>query len=801
MNARTFVLSLLLLATPLDAQQFGAAVAIDGAEVLVAEPLRRRSAATIYRYGTSGDGWEQVGTLEAPPHGGDADYFGRFIAMDGESLLVGGTLYENSTGAVWAYRRDGGEWVFDEILQAEGLLEEEAFGRFGQLHGDLLFVSSLGYRGAGAVWVFARDEAGQWSEQARLEPESPAPQEFFGWGMDYDSDRLIVGSFAGAEMRGAAYVFGRDDQGEWFQEARLALPPEESQPYDGGFAGMPGAGTISVHWLDGMALVGLPGRDQRAGTVLTFVPDPSGEWTRGPALDAPDRTPDSYFGHALQLVADELWVSAPGETASGAIHRFAYDGADPDLGYIGRIESTIDVDSGDGFGTTFVTGEDLAVVGQPGDDGALGSAVVLRRQGEEWTAAEKLFIPGEPGLPAITGAEVACGDDGLVDQFFCSSVDLLSFLPVAQMGGGRGIRTNDIWGWTDSESGREYVIVGRTDGVSFVDISDPLNPVYLGSLPKTARSMTSSWRDMKVFADHVFVVADGAGRHGMQVFDLTRLREVDGDPIGFEADVLYDEIGSAHNIVINEETGIAYAVGVNSGGETCGGGLHMIDVNVPREPVFAGCFQDGMTGRSGTGYTHDAMCVIYRGPDEEYTEREICFGANETALTIADVTDKERPVHVSTATYPNVAYAHQGWLTEDHRYFFMNDELDESAAHGGGGPEFPGTRTLIWDVTDLDDPVLAREHFGEVLSTDHNLYIRGNLMYQSNYVSGLRILNIADPVNPVEVGYIDTVPDNDSVAMSGSWSNYPFFESGTIAVASREEGLFLVRYAPRELLP
>ena len=546
MNARTVVLSLLLLATQLEAQQFGAAVAIDGAEVLVAEPLRRRSAATIYRYGMSGDGWEQVGTLEAPPHGGDADYFGRFIAMDGESLLVGGTLYENSTGAVWAYRRDGG---------AVGLRRDPAGGGTpgrrrpsgvsASCTGTFSSSRRLATAARGPSGVFARDEAGQWSEQARLEPESPAPQEFFGWGMDYDGDRLIVGSFAGAEMRGAAYVFGQDDQGEWFQEARLALPPEESQPYDGGFAGMPGAGTIGVQWLDGMALVGLPGRDQRAGTVLTFVPDPSGEWTRGPALDAPDRTPDSYFGHALHLVADELWVSAPGEAASGAIHRFAYDGADPGLAYIGRIESTIDVDSGDGFGTTFVTGEDLAVVGQPGDDGALGSAVVLRREGEEWTAADKLFIPGEPGLPAITGAEIACGDDGLVDQFFCSSVDLLSFLPVAQMGGSRGIRTNDIWGWTDPESGGEYVIVGRTDGVSFVDISDPLNPVYLGSLPKTPRSMTSSWRDMKVFADHVFVVADGAGRHGMQVFDLTRLREVDSDPVGFEADVLYDEIGSA----------------------------------------------------------------------------------------------------------------------------------------------------------------------------------------------------------------------------------------------------------------
>ena len=112
-----------------------------------------------------------------------------------------------------------------------------------------------------------------------------------------------------------------------------------------------------------------------------------------------------------------------------------------------------------------------------------------------------------------------------------------------------------------------------------------------------------------------------------------------------------------------------------------------------------------------------------------------------------------------------------------------------------------GTRTLIWDVSDLEDPILAREHFGETLTTDHNLYIKGNLMYQSNYVSGLRILNISDPVNPFEVGFLDTVPWTESVAMDGSWSNYPFFESGTIVVSSRQEGVFFLRYRPRELLP
>jgi hypothetical protein len=66
-------------------------------------------------------------------------------------------------------------------------------------------------------------------------------------------------------------------------------------------------------------------------------------------------------------------------------------------------------------------------------------------------------------------------------------------------------------------------------------------------------------------------------------------------------------------------------------------------------------------------------------------------------------------------------------------------------------------------------------------------------MYQSNYVSGLRILDISDPEDPVEVGFFDTVPDNESVVFDGSWSNYPFFESGTIVVTSGREGVFFLQ--------
>ncbi|HSH75563.1 MAG TPA: choice-of-anchor B family protein, partial [Longimicrobiales bacterium] len=160
-----------------------------------------------------------------------------------------------------------------------------------------------------------------------------------------------------------------------------------------------------------------------------------------------------------------------------------------------------------------------------------------------------------------------------------------------------------------------------------------------------------------------------------------------------------------------------------------------------------------------------------------------------------DVSDKANPTPISVADYPNVGYSHQGWITPDHRYFYMNDEGDETNAARAGRP-MQGTRTLIWDVQDLDDPIMVKEHFGVASTVDHNLYIRGEVMYQSNYVSGLRVLDISDPLNPRETGFLDTVPGNDGLSFDGSWSNYPFFRSGTIVVSSGKEGVFFVRYNP-----
>ena len=362
---------------------------------------------------------------------------------------------------------------------------------------------------------------------------------------------------------------------------------------------------------------------------------------------------------------------------------------------------------------------------------------------------------------------------GFAGAYPCSNVDLMAFLPLNQIGGGFG---NDIWGWTDPQTGKEYAIMGRTNGTSFVDISDPLDPIYLGNLALHGTTSTSIWRDIKVYADHAFVVSE-ANNSGMQVFDLTLLRNIASPPVTFTETAWYNGFLRAHNIVINEDSGYAFGVGTNS----CSGGLHMVNISTPTAPVSAGCF-------SGDGYTHDAQCVSYQGPDPDHQGAEICFNSNTDAVTIVDVTNKGAPNELSSTGYTGVSYTHQGWLTEDHVYFLMGDELDESDfGHN--------TKTYIWDVSNLDAPAVIGIFEASTPAIDHNQYVKGNYTYQSNYRAGLRILDLGDVANGnlSEWGFFDVYPSSDSASFNGTWSNFPYFDSDLVVISGREQGLFIVK--------
>ncbi|MEM7186697.1 MAG: choice-of-anchor B family protein [Bacteroidota bacterium] len=360
---------------------------------------------------------------------------------------------------------------------------------------------------------------------------------------------------------------------------------------------------------------------------------------------------------------------------------------------------------------------------------------------------------------------------GSAGSFPCDGYDLQDTVTLGQMNASSG---NDSWGWTDPLDGKEYAIVAVNNGTAFIDISNPTNVVYLGKLP--THTSSSSWRDVKTYANHAFVVSE-AGGHGMQVFDLTRLRNVANPPVTFTEDAHYDGFGSAHNIVINEDTGYAYGVGTSS----FNGGPHFVNIQDPLNPTAAG-------GYGMDDYSHDAQVVTYSGPDSDYTGREILIGSNENEVVIVDITNKSNPVNIASISYTNVGYTHQGWFTEDQRYFILGDETDEL----GNGFD---TRTIVFDFLDLDNPQHHFNHFGETPAIDHNGYVVGDRYYLANYRAGLRVFDISNIAggSMTEIGYFDSYPNNNNASFSGAWNVYPFFSSGNIVISDINRGFLLVK--------
>jgi hypothetical protein len=144
-----------------------------------------------------------------------------------------------------------------------------------------------------------------------------------------------------------------------------------------------------------------------------------------------------------------------------------------------------------------------------------------------------------------------------------------------------------------------------------------------------------------------------------------------------------------------------------------------------------------------------------------------------------DITDKANPQGISTMSYSSTAYTHQGWLTEDQSYFLLGDEIDE--INFGFN-----TRTVIFDVTDLDNPQLSFEYTGPTAATDHNGYVKGDSFYLANYSAGMRVIDISDISNGnmVESGYFDVFINNNNAGYNGAWNVYPYFASGTIMISS-----------------
>ncbi len=367
---------------------------------------------------------------------------------------------------------------------------------------------------------------------------------------------------------------------------------------------------------------------------------------------------------------------------------------------------------------------------------------------------------------------------------------------------------SDIWGWTSPDTGDEYALVGTSSGVAFVRITDPTAPEYLGIVPTTnPDTLRNFWWDIKVFNNYAYWTTE-VNDAGVAIFDLTRLDALLEVPPGttLAVDARYTGGGyiRAHNISINEDTGFAYLTGVTKDPAVDPGftddGVVILDLN---EGALAPVEVGQILGID----SHDAQVVSYEGPDPDHQGKEIAFVFNggDLEFGIYDVTDKSNKVlDISTTTYPGASFTHQGWATEDHSYLLVGDEGDElDGISDPRNPVLPDTaRTYIFDIRDLDDPELIGTFDSPAASIDHNLFVKGDKVYQAHYTAGIRVLDASDVANGnlTEKAHMDTEPRLPNNHMNrninifvGPWGVFPFFDSGSIIASDGLNGLIIMR--------
>jgi choice-of-anchor B domain-containing protein len=448
---------------------------------------------------------------------------------------------------------------------------------------------------------------------------------------------------------------------------------------------------------------------------------------------------------------------------------------------------------------------------------------------------EAVAMDGVATLPSRAGPFHDTENMRLLGQVFAEDMGALPIPGTFDKG-----MLNDIWGYT-SPAGEEYALIGTTASMAVARVTDPRNPVFLGSLAsQLPLDIGNLWGDPKVFGDFAYYTSEIIGSQ-LEIVDLRGLDALGPAPSPDTVlplpNAQTDAGGyqSAHNIMINEETGFAYVAGVRlaEGAANNACGLEepprfntlIYDLNAdPMNPQVAACLPD--IGE------HDFYPVIYNGPDEDYQGREILFvfdGRDREGQAagnpvggkteIWDVTDKNNIQVIASFRVPELVFSHNGWTTEEQDFLFIGDELDELIQAGwefssdfaqpvDEPTNMPQTGTYIVDIRDLDNPVVVERFTDGTVGLDHNFVVKDDKLYIASYTSGTRVLQIvrdaSGMVSLEPFAHMDTEPrlqenvlninqeENFGSAFLGQWGIFPLFDSDTIIASDLNNGLMVM---------
>ncbi len=296
-------------------------------------------------------------------------------------------------------------------------------------------------------------------------------------------------------------------------------------------------------------------------------------------------------------------------------------------------------------------------------------------------------------------------------------------------------RVYDIWGYFDSNTNKEYALIGSTQGLFIFDVTNPATPVQVDHLSNVPGF------DIKVWQNYAYCVTGGYSIDGGMIVDLS-------DPTNAVVAGTFD---SHHNIFI-DSFGYLYMEAP---------GLKILSLSNPINPVlvFETLDNEG----------HDAVRIGNRLFDFHGFD-----GTN-----IYDVTNPASPQLLASIMSPNIVYNHSGWTTEDGNYLYICDELASGSQ----------ADITIWDIRDYEN-IVQVAHYTEPTASIHNLYIKGNYAFVSHYEKGFRVFKISNPLHPQLIAEYDPLPGS-MTGFNGTFGVYIFAPSGNLYVSDDDRGLLI----------
>mgnify|MGYP000123074522 FL=1 len=306
---------------------------------------------------------------------------------------------------------------------------------------------------------------------------------------------------------------------------------------------------------------------------------------------------------------------------------------------------------------------------------------------------------------------------------------------------------SDVWGYTTPE-GEEYAIMGVYEGVAVIRTID-LEVIDI--IPGPQQNDYWFHRDIKTYGHYAYVTNEMYGTNeGLMILDLQYLP----DSVRFVGSYDISPDIRSHNLSIDVATGFAYIEESN--------GWLILDLADPENPIDVGIISapgHDIMVRNDTAYVAEGWGSIF---------------------SIWDVTSKAHPQELVSIASPSNGYLHNIWPTEDGNYVLTTEETDN--------------RTVkIWDISDLNNVNLVAEYLAPN-DLAHNVHVEGDYAFISHYTSGVAVLDIHDPTNPVEVAVYDTYVPNDDPQFAGCWGVYPHTSNGMVFTSNIEGYLNIFQF-------